>query len=78
MASRPCGERRGVADDRNLCSGPGKLTQALAIDHTHDGARADVAPFTLAPPASPVDWEATRRIGISKAIDLPWRFVERV
>ena len=70
-------DRRGVDDDRNLCSGPGKLTQALAIDRRHDGLRADAAPFALVAPASRVDWVATPRIGITKAVELPWRFVQR-
>ncbi len=69
--------RRGVADDRLLCAGPGRLTQALAITGAHDGARLDRPPFTLAPPGAPVDVAATPRVGISKAVDRPWRFVVR-
>ena len=70
-------DRRQVADDRQLCSGPGKLTQALGIDRGHNGLPADVAPFSLMPPPSAVAWSATPRIGITKAVELPWRFVEQ-
>jgi len=70
-------ERRGVTGDRALCSGPGKLTEALGITREHDGLRVDRPPFTLLPPAAPVAWDTTTRIGITKAVELPWRFVER-
>ncbi|MFN8224696.1 MAG: DNA-3-methyladenine glycosylase [Gaiellales bacterium] len=70
-------ERRRVTDDRLLCSGPGRLTEALGITSDHDGLRADVAPFALRPPAKPAVYDATPRVGISKAAGLPWRFVER-
>jgi DNA-3-methyladenine glycosylase len=70
-------ERRGVDDDRQLCSGPGKLTQALGIDRAHDGLVADEPPFSLLAPAAPVEWEQTARVGITRATELPWRFVER-
>jgi DNA-3-methyladenine glycosylase len=69
--------RRRVADVRLLCSGPGRLTQALGITGTADGARLDRAPFLLMPPPSPVEIDATPRIGITKASTLPWRFVVR-
>lgn len=70
-------ERRGVADPRLLCSGPGRLTQALGIDGAHDGADVSRPPFALTPPDGPVAVSTTRRIGISKAVELPWRFVEQ-
>ena len=44
-------ERRGVADARLLCSGPGRLTQALALTGAHDGADLSLPPFELVPPA---------------------------
>jgi DNA-3-methyladenine glycosylase len=67
--------RRGLADPRSLCSGPGKLCQALAITRAHDAAPLDRPPFALAPgPAAAV--VAGPRIGISRAAELPWRFGE--
>ncbi len=68
--------RRGR--ETELANGPGKLTQALGIDHSHDGT------FVLSPDSmirleegpSPAMVMATPRIGISKAADRPWRFVE--
>ena len=66
--------RRSVADERRLCAGPGRLTQALGVTREHDRAALDVAPFSLRPRSSPVEVEVGSRIGISKAADLPWRF----
>jgi DNA-3-methyladenine glycosylase len=67
-------ERRKVDDVRALCSGPGKLTQALAITGAHDGLPLDRPPFELV--AREVEPEIVRgpRIGISKAVDQPWRY----
>jgi DNA-3-methyladenine glycosylase len=68
-------ERRGVVEIRSLCSGPGKLCQALAVTRALDGLALGEAPFALAPgPARGV--VAGPRIGISRAADLPWRFGE--
>ena len=69
--------RRGLHDERSLCSGPGKLTQALGISGADDGASILEAPFALEPPESPVDVLQTPRIGITKATELPWRYVVR-
>lgn len=69
--------RRGGVADRLLCAGPGRLTQALGLDATHDGADLARPPFALVPPAEPVELETTPRIGISRATERPWRFVER-
>ncbi len=68
------GERRGTTKPRLLCSGPGKLCQALAVTRAMDGLGIDAPPFevTLSPEPAPV--LAGPRIGISKAVDLPWRF----
>jgi DNA-3-methyladenine glycosylase len=66
--------RRGVADDRLLCSGPGRLCQALAITGADDGAVIDEPPFTLLARTAPLAIAAGPRIGISKAADLPWRY----
>jgi DNA-3-methyladenine glycosylase len=67
-------ERRGLDDERLLCAGPGRLCQALGVTGTHDGWPVDRAPFALSPPEAPVSWQAGPRVGISKAVDVPWRF----
>jgi DNA-3-methyladenine glycosylase len=69
-------ERRGTDDARLLCSGPGRLCQALAVTREHDGLRLDAPPFALIP-GEPADVAVGPRIGISKAVDAPWRFGER-
>jgi DNA-3-methyladenine glycosylase len=66
--------RRGVSDERLLCAGPGRLCQALGITNAHNGAALDKAPFTLFARTAPAEVIAGPRIGISKAIDLPWRY----
>jgi DNA-3-methyladenine glycosylase len=68
--------RRGVDDARLLCSGPGRLTDALAITVDHDGADLTVPPFELLPPSREPVVETTLRIGITKAVEQPWRYVE--
>jgi DNA-3-methyladenine glycosylase len=69
-------ERRGLEDVRLLCSGPGRVGQALGIDGSFSGHRLDRPPFRLlAPPeAPPLELLSGPRIGISKAMDVPWRF----
>jgi len=67
-------KRRGVMDERLLCSGPGRLCQALAITRSHDGLRLDDAPFELIASDAAASVVAGPRIGISKAVDVPWRF----
>ncbi len=66
--------RRGAIADRLLCAGPGRLTQALAIDGDFDGRALDAPPFELRPVEGPVAVVSGPRIGISKAVDVPWRF----
>jgi DNA-3-methyladenine glycosylase len=68
--------RRGVVDERLLCSGPGRLTQALGLTRKDDGADLSLPPFALVPPAVPAVVERTPRIGISRAVEQPWRYVE--
>jgi len=68
-------ERRGLTDDRRLCSGPGRLTQALGVTGDHDGLALDTPPFRLLPPVLPLDVVRDERIGISKAVEQPWRFL---
>jgi DNA-3-methyladenine glycosylase len=66
--------RRGLEDERLLCSGPGRLCQALAITREHDGLRLDKAPFALLQPGEAPDVVRGRRVGISQAADRPWRY----
>jgi DNA-3-methyladenine glycosylase len=67
-------ERRAMNKVQLLCSGPGKLGQALGVVHEFNGMALSEAPFHLVPALKPVDVVCGPRIGISKAIDLPWRF----
>ncbi|PTE21502.1 3-methyladenine DNA glycosylase, partial [Cereibacter changlensis JA139] len=68
-------QRRGQQDPRQLCSGPGKLGQALAIGPSDDGAAFDGADLRLEPDSLPPSQRlAGPRIGITRAVDLPWRF----
>lgn len=67
-------DRRGVNNHRLLCSGPGKVGQALAIVHDYNGMPLNQAPFELIPAAKSADVICGPRIGISKAVDVPWRF----
>jgi DNA-3-methyladenine glycosylase len=66
--------RRKLKDERLLCSGPGRLTQALAITHAQNGLALDHAPFALFAPAERVEVAIGIRIGLTKATDLPWRY----
>lgn len=66
--------RRGLSNPRDLCSGPGKVGQALGISKAHDGLRLAEPPFTFAPAATPAPVVIGPRVGISKAVDVPWRF----
>ena len=66
--------RRGVAELRLLCSGPGRLTQALGVTREHDGLPLDRPPFRLRERTGPVEIVTGPRIGITKAVDLPWRY----
>jgi DNA-3-methyladenine glycosylase len=69
--------RRGVEPIRGLCSGPGKLTQALGIGLEHNGTDLHHGEVVIEP--APLAWRTIpiavdRRIGITRAVDLPWRF----
>ena len=66
--------RRGVTDERLLCSGPGRLCAALGITRAHNGLAIDQTPFALYGRAEPVDILVGARIGLTQAVDLPWRF----
>ena len=67
--------RRGTTDDRLLCSGPGRLTQALAVTGAHNGLLLDRPPLELLTPTSSLRVVSDRRIGITKAVEQPWRFL---
>jgi DNA-3-methyladenine glycosylase len=71
-------ERRGVEDVRALCSGPGKLTQALGIGLELNDTSLDGGPiaFEPRPPGELPPSAACERIGITRAVELPWRFCE--
>jgi len=66
--------RRGLQDERSLCSGPGKLTQALAITNAHNGLALDAPPIALHARPHKVEVLTGIRIGLTKAVDLPWRY----
>ena len=66
--------RRGVAELRDLCSGPGKLCQALGVSIKHNGLALDRTPFELRARDGEAEVVAGVRIGITKAADLPWRY----
>ncbi len=68
-------ERRGLMDRHQLCSGPGKLCQALAVTREHDGMSVEKAPFDLKRGRA-AGIVAGPRIGITKAVEKPWRFGE--
>jgi DNA-3-methyladenine glycosylase len=66
--------RRGLPEARDLCSGPGKLCEALGVTIRHNGLPLDRPPFELrARPAEP-EIVTGHRIGITKAVDYPWRY----
>ena len=66
--------RRGLSDERMLCSGPGKLCQALAVTNKHNGLPLDRAPFELRVRESEPEIVTGPRIGITKAVEKPWRY----
>jgi DNA-3-methyladenine glycosylase len=68
--------RRGKAKrDLDLCNGPGKLTEALGITLAQNNSRLDRRPFQLLPPDGEAPAVVTSpRVGITKAVERPWRF----
>jgi DNA-3-methyladenine glycosylase len=66
--------RRGLDDIRLLCSGPGRLCQALAVTRDHDGLALDEPPFELLERAEPPEILTGPRIGITRAAELSWRY----
>jgi DNA-3-methyladenine glycosylase len=66
--------RRGLESVRLLCSGPGRLCQALGVTREHDGLPLDQPPFELRPRKREVEVVSGPRIGITKAVERPWRY----
>lgn len=66
--------RRGLRGERDLCSGPGKLCEALGVSIKHNGLPLDRAPFELRARTAKPEIAVGVRIGISKAVDHPWRY----
>ena len=66
--------RRRTAEARLLCSGPGRLTEALGVTILHNGAALDAPPFELRAHAHEPDIVVGPRIGITKAVELSWRY----
>jgi DNA-3-methyladenine glycosylase len=69
--------RRGLSDPRLLCSGPGRLCEALRVTAVHNGLALDAPPFALFAKPEPVEIVVGVRIGITKAVDKPWRYGEK-
>lgn len=66
--------RRGPQDERMLCSGPGKLCEAMAVTDKHNGLALDAAPIAVYARARKPNVVSGVRIGITKAAELPWRY----
>jgi len=66
--------RRRLADMRLLCSGPGRVCEALGLTRAHDGLALDSPPFEIRSRSGPVRVTRGLRIGITKAADKPWRY----
>jgi DNA-3-methyladenine glycosylase len=67
--------RRGMEDERLLCAGPGRLCQALGITRDHDGLPLDRPPFEVHAREHEPEIVRGPRVGITKAADLPWRYM---
>jgi DNA-3-methyladenine glycosylase len=66
--------RRGLEDERLLASGPGRLCQALAVTRAHDGRALDRPTFELLARTREPEVVAGLRVGITRAVDRPWRY----
>jgi DNA-3-methyladenine glycosylase len=66
--------RRGRTEPRSLCSGPGKVCEALGVSIRHNGLALDRAPFELRTRPAQPEIAVGPRIGITKAVDHPWRY----
>ena len=67
-------ERRGLDELRLLCAGPGRVGQALGITRALNGMPLDAPPFGVWSPTEPAEVPSGPRTGISRAVDVPWRF----
>jgi len=67
-------KRRKLQEARLLCGGPGRLCEALAVTRAHDGLPLDAPPFRLLARPGAVPLAVGPRIGITKAMDKPWRY----
>jgi DNA-3-methyladenine glycosylase len=67
-------KRRGLEAPRALCSGPGKLCQALGITRVYDGLALDEPPFELLARESEPPLAVGVRVGITRAVEQPWRY----
>jgi DNA-3-methyladenine glycosylase len=77
MYARRNGTQRRPLGERDLCSGPGKLTQALGIGLAYNDSSLSSGPVRIEPPAEPLGGAAVvacTRVGITRAVELPWRF----
>ena len=66
--------RRGLHDLRLLCAGPGRVCEALGITRAHNGLALDAPPFELRRRTGKVALAVGPRIGLTKAVDQPWRY----
>jgi DNA-3-methyladenine glycosylase len=66
--------RRGLRDLHALCSGPGKVCQALGVTFRHNGLPLDRWPFELRARSVAPEIAVGPRIGITKAVERPWRY----
>ncbi len=66
--------RRRTTDERLLCSGPGRLCQALGITNAHNGLALDAPPFEVRARTATPEIAVGVRIGITKATEQPWRY----
>ena len=70
-------ERRGGVPDLLLCSGPGRLGQALGVGPDLDGEPVGGPRISLVPPARPYEVVTAPRVGITRAVEEPWRYLMR-
>ncbi|HBR46844.1 MAG TPA: 3-methyladenine DNA glycosylase, partial [Afipia sp.] len=66
--------RRGLHDERMLSSGPGKLCEAMAVTGKHNGLALDTPPIAIYARTRKPEIVSGIRIGITKAVELPWRY----
>lgn len=66
--------RRGLHEERSLCSGPGKLCEAMAVSNKHNGLAVDAPPIAIHARSHKPEIVSGLRIGLTKAVDLPWRY----